>query len=665
MKMKKYLLSFMSILGIGLIASCSKVEPPSPTSIIPIQTRTSNQTLPITPTTTTTTSTTQSKDYYTEKEIDVIYSSGKEKAKIRYYAESAEIPYLGLKEYYKILLKHTDSNELAELSVTTSNNINYLYRTVRGATLELDTDENTLFSKNLTNFTNNSSFLETAEVSCYDGLPWLKIESTESNLPPNATYIDFDDYYIDIHPGIDDVYLPVQLLNDLFTGMNLIYSAYNNKSLYIINGEKEEDLMTKALLTEYNEDLFKTPLSKTYYEYSYYETCFFYDNLAGRPARCSLEFNYDLANGLDKALESTELGLKIKEYMTSGDLSDYLVGAQILGSLFNDGGHSVYDINYATYGTQMPSWATNEVLESVYAKIAEIRNKNYPELVYVRDNNVGESLSTVRNFRAQMLNKGQKLSGANSYTANGDIAIISIDDFMTDYYNKELWVKYYNGELLDIPYDEEKGGAVAALFKGLERARNDENIKNVLIDIGANGGGSTDELMFLISLLAGAENNKLYFTNQITRQQVITSYKIDRNLDRKFDEADDEFDAVGDLNILVLSSTASFSCGGVSPVYLHDYGLKVIGDNCGGGACAIVKRTDGVGIVNVFASPYNILSPNRKASIDYERKYLCDYMISHPQTEVDGKVVNDYSSFYDFNILSGIFNQFFKTDEEE
>ena len=44
---------------------------------------------------------------------------------------------------------------------------------------------------------------------------------------------------------------------------------------------------------------------------------FFYDNLAGRPGRSTLEKYYDLSNSLNKALETDELGRHDKTLLHS------------------------------------------------------------------------------------------------------------------------------------------------------------------------------------------------------------------------------------------------------------------------------------------------------------------------------------------------------------
>ena len=586
---------------------------------------------------------------YSSKQIDVIYSNETIKTNIRFYNNTKEVPYIGIKNYYKLLLRNTGSKDKSDIVITTADDVNYKIKTPKGeATINVKDD--VLTSPNYGAFNINSSFIEGSQTISYDGCPWLKLDEIKYITPIKPKTLDFGSYNIDIHADSDDVYFPIATLGDMFTGMNLLCSAYNNKDLYIFNGEVGEELIEAPL--SYKEELFKEKKSKEYLDYSYNELCFFYENLAGKPNRTSLEKNFDISNGLDNALESKSFGKTIKGYLHSDDPAKYVAGVELLGYLLADGGHTNYRYDFATHGA---SWFTSEINDQMVDYVRAV--KNNPEVLYGINNNIStESYLTVREIRKKAINGNQvHIVGTNTYRSSGDTAMIHIDDYMTEYYNKAEWNKYYSGKRSTIPYSDAEGGAVAGLFKGLEKARNDANIKNVVIDLACNSGGSTDDLLFLLSLLTNADNDSLFIEDGLTGRTIETKFKIDRNLDKKFDEADETFDAVGDLNIVILTSTASFSCGGVSPVYLHEYGLPVIGDICGGGCCAIIYRTDGVGVINTFSAPYKILSPVEHIGIDDARFDICDAAIPHPQKEIEGiGTTNDYSSYYDLNYLSNL-----------
>jgi C-terminal processing protease CtpA/Prc len=117
----------------------------------------------------------------------------------------------------------------------------------------------------------------------------------------------------------------------------------------------------------------------------------------------------------------------------------------------------------------------------------------------------------------------------------------------------------------------------------LQKAAADPEVKNLIIDISANGGGSADVVVAMTSLILG----KSYISqeNTLTGQHALVEYEVDRNFNGVFDEAD--ADVRYDLNFAVLTSGMSFSCGNLFPSILKDGGVPVMGATSGGGACAI------------------------------------------------------------------------------
>lgn len=667
MKKRKLLIGGLMALAIFTTTSCNNENSKISSSTPKPQTVSTSAISPIT-STISSPSNLEPKEKYTEKMIKVYYSDSNEDHKIRYYDNTPSIPYLGIKDYYKLLLKKTDSKEISDLTVITTDDINYTVTCPRDASITLNVKDNYLVSNHFSKFINTNRYIKTGESTSYDGSPWLKIDSVTSNEISHAKYIDFDDYYIDIYGDDTDVYLPISFLGDMFTGMNLLHSSFNGKNLFIVNGENGESY---GNLENYNDDIFSETLTQEYIDFTYNSFCLFYDHFAGKPGRTALENFYDLSYGLDKALEQRPLGRIIKEYIKSPDIAKFTFGYEVLGSLVNDGGHTRLapgnNIGSSITSNGRVAWLSDEVIARVNALANEIKPFEYDELIYTKEvNDFERSPLYPRYYRKDELNTGSlSLRGSKTYYEKGDTAIICLDDYMGDYETKDDWIKYYNGETNEIPYTNTKGGSVAAVFKGLERAHANPNIKYVAIDIAANAGGSSDELLYVVSLLTAdrEKRNSLVIRNQLDNNVVTTKFKIDRNLDREFNEEDDTYDAVGDLKVFVITSVNSFSCGGISPIYLHDLGLPVAGDNCGGGSCAIIIYTNALGFQGRFSSAFNILAPNSHGNIDNERFYVCDYFIEHPNRvhpdipkNLNGsdKIIGDYSNYYNLDFLSNL-----------
>ena len=121
----------------------------------------------------------------------------------------------------------------------------------------------------------------------------------------------------------------------------------------------------------------------------------------------------------------------------------------------------------------------------------------------------------------------------------------------------------------------------------------DPDVKNFILDISTNGGGSSDIVVFITSMFCN--KNDIYYENVLTGQKMKCSYEVDRNLDGKFDEKDNEVKY--HLNFALLTSCYSFSCGNLLPALLKDYGIPLIGQTSGGGSCCVLfnPSADGFG----------------------------------------------------------------------
>ena len=137
------------------------------------------------------------------------------------------------------------------------------------------------------------------------------------------------------------------------------------------------------------------------------------------------------------------------------------------------------------------------------------------------------------------------------------------------------------------------------------------------------------------------------------KQKVDLEYKIDANFDRVFDEKDLEVDYVGGLNVAVLTSQCGFSCGGISPIYLHDQGFYTLGNYCGGGCCSIIGSHDIYGLYQQNSATEPVID-KRGRTIDEARFDCCDTPLEI-KTKEDGSL--DFSAFYDFNNVSKLIHE--------
>ncbi len=169
-------------------------------------------------------------------------------------------------------------------------------------------------------------------------------------------------------------------------------------------------------------------------------------------------------------------------------------------------------------------------------------------------------------------------------------------------------------------------------------------IENVVIDLTCNGGG----MVLTLPYLAAHFTKDPIFLNYDACQGVEREfhYSVDLNHNGVYGDEGDSY--VGKYNFFVLTSDFSFSCGSALPTIAHIAGVKLIGKQCGGGACTVATFTD------AFGSIYTTSSPGQIGYRDAEGKFVND----------DAGIPVDYAlgedSWYDLGKLntfvSGLIN---------
>jgi len=124
-----------------------------------------------------------------------------------------------------------------------------------------------------------------------------------------------------------------------------------------------------------------------------------------------------------------------------------------------------------------------------------------------------------------------------------------------------------------------------------KKIKADPTIKDVVVDISANGGGTVYTEHFIASWLCGGVTEKIY--NPTTGAYCEYEVKADINADGQFDEND----TIADLNLYVITSSTSFSCGNMLPCNIADNRdmsavspnpkTVIMGTKSGGGACFV------------------------------------------------------------------------------
>jgi C-terminal processing protease CtpA/Prc len=239
-----------------------------------------------------------------------------------------------------------------------------------------------------------------------------------------------------------------------------------------------------------------------------------------------------------------------------------------------------------------------------------------------------------------------------TYVKKGDTAVCVFDSFNER--NEQAWKDYYAGKgpmptVENAPKDD-----MVIFLDALKKAAADPEVKNFVIDITANGGGSADIVLAMTSLIL----DKSYISqdNSLTGQRSIVEYEVDRNFNGVFDAADK--DVRYDLNFAVLTSPMSFSCGNLFPSILKDAGVPVMGATSGGGACAIQAMCTADGFcfqISSFRARLNTLDgENIDGGVTPDIPIENDGRVEVKLSEENSLIVKDYSKYFDIDYLRSL-----------
>lgn len=112
--------------------------------------------------------------------------------------------------------------------------------------------------------------------------------------------------------------------------------------------------------------------------------------------------------------------------------------------------------------------------------------------------------------------------------------------------------------------------------------RDSTPIKNVVVDLSLNGGGTVDSGVYLRGWMLGEGVQNIL--SRLDGSLSETFYKADVNLDHAFDEND----VLANKRLFCLTSPFSFSCANTTSAFLQDSErVTMLGKTSAGGACIV------------------------------------------------------------------------------
>lgn len=419
----------------------------------------------------------------------------------------------------------------------------------------------------------NGSFIIDAEkdiirFDCFEEVVYRDVKEASENM--KAEFIEDDNQYtingekkgmefnlgnydIDITAKDGKVYLPLTTISDLFCS-TYFYAQYLGGEIHFIKGMDNTFVFDDTAYYE------QTKRNENLALYTYSELCFVMDCLYGAPPKSKLAGSIR-EKGFDRTLEEYDAVTKqIKAFLLTDNQSDFFLGQLMLADYLDDGGHTI------------PAYGVSEYIEkhenAPFAVELQSRMAS-PENAPLLSSQLEESAAYEQTKEAL---KKQKAADLRQYTV--------VKEWKNSLYLQD-------GETGMFCFDEFEDVAVKNFKWSLDYAK-EHGVKNFVIDLSTNGGGSSGVAAYFLAILTHQVQCTLHVKNAGSGNLLTLSPRIDVNLDGKFDEKDKEVSY--DFRFAVLTTAFSFSSANLLPCMAHDNGIAVIGENSGGGTCMIAKH---------------------------------------------------------------------------
>lgn len=390
---------------------------------------------------------------------------------------------------------------------------------------------------------------------------------------------------LDIYEG--KKYVPFQTFNDIFLSPFYQCFAYNSKDLFsLANGSLEPSVKEQFYSIE------PTERSAALIEYTVSELCLFMDLFYG------LQDEHGVSYGFDVYLKHAGLW----EDLNSPDASK---SSKALASLMA----GYLADRHSGFNMASPYTGSSEV-ESGYKTNSLLLQFGYNLVTYMTE-------------RSKLMPDGVK-----GYLEVGNTAYITFDGFRIS----DDRLAGYNEASTDT---SDTLGLI--IYAHSQITREGSPIENVVLDLSCNMGGEVDAAVYVVAWMLGYCD--LHMTNPITGSYATASFKVDVNLDGKFDEKD----TVADKNLYCITSPISFSCANLVPSLFKESGrVTLLGSPSGGGACSVQFTALADGSFFQISSPHHICVVSNGAYYTVDRGVEPHYFFGKPESHFDREALTAF-----------------------
>lgn len=436
-----------------------------------------------------------------------------------------------------------------------------------------------------------------------------KNKSTETGDTPLK--VSLKDYNMPVIAYEDDILMPFLALQNTFGSIrqnNVL--AYNGKDYYNAYNANYHLLThsgTTVMDAPYTKALYHGPfsekavMSKAYAEYGYYSICLLLD----------LTFGHKEEKGIT-TFDEYFTRMNAKESMCSTDPSSAMIAEFMLFNYLFDSGHDSVLSTDNVFG---------EAAENDQAKVDDIVDE-------IKESEEGKELfdeagepapgfedMEIDAILGALLEKGFNIPevapllawtfyfnsikpkdyGDQRLDYSDDTAVIYFNAFKDDSTTRSP--SYYLDPITD---KDVENNTYAFFYRCFEDIRKHKDVKNVVINISDNGGGSACALVSVLGFLSEDGEVKITVNDLGSGNYREECYHVDTNLDGV---ADDQDGYGGQYDFYIMCSGSSYSCGNALPYYAQKDGLaKIIGTNPGGGDCVVGSFVDAFGRCAAYSS---------------------------------------------------------------
>ena len=433
--------------------------------------------------------------------------------------------------------------------------------------------------------------------------------------------LDLGAYGIDLIEHRGEVWFPLPTLSDLVC---ITYNSaeYIGGNLYYVHTMDDEYFDRSSVY----ENLERDPAASAF---TYRELCFFMDHIYGAPAQSKLAESIR-EKGFDKTLDEYSDGTRTaKALLQSNDLVYYFVSMMYLDEVMFDGGHTSMTVEFF-----LSMLDKSSPLYNAFQQLGQ-EHPDYAWQMMVtmmnmqKRSELEKQIKPIRDAAYQSYETVKTWDDYARFIRSGDTGVFVFDSFKDEVVEPFKW---------SLDHAAENG------------------IENFLIDLTCNGGGSSDVVAYIytimINSIVGSHTNEfdlrtLFMTTGNTMSEKIS---LDLNLDGVIDERD--CDVSYDFNFALLCTPLAFSCGNLLPCMGRENGIPVLGDNSGGGSCALIKGY-------MESCHYYTLSSPRKFVNGNGEDVDVGSGVDYPLFTQDAEGSKDYSGLYDLDDISRKIHAFY------